>query len=670
MSDFAVQKKESMFDRVLGKNTFDDRIDVESDISTVESLSIIWRCVRLITHAPGLFIAKFLLQLGLMFPVLLLPWMAKIVIDNVILQRPFGETAVAYPPFMNPIVNFVDGKGPLEIMLALTILYMAMMVLVGTRTSKMDAGLAQGRDAATQAENALSSGGSTGGGIWGMVDFMVNVRLTQTMANKLRTRLFDRLSRLPMTVLDDQRIGDSVYRVLYDAPHAPDLAYKLTLLPFYYLMSALINLYILQYSYGAVAPELIWIAWATFPAAFAITFPFSGILRRVSQNKRAAGAATTNVMEESLGNIGAVQSLGGTGRERKRFADRSSHSFLRERYSLVVLMAVGSIAAAASGTAAIYVTIIISDQIIGGTMSPGDFAVLFGVYQSIVASASFFGALWIKLQETIAAVRRVFFFIDYESDEDRTGMEDLDTISDGVVIDGVDFIYPDGHRALTNINLELPMGELVALVGPTGAGKTTLAYLIPSLVMATNGRVLIDGKDVTMVNLESLRRQVTYVFQEHLLLSESIRENLLLANPNAGEGEMMAALEASGCMEFIQAMPNGIDSVLGRAGDTLSVGQQQRLSIARGLVRNARILILDEPTAALDPKTEGQLVDSLRLASQDRLVVVIAHRLSTISRADRIVFLEGGRIRDVGDHETLMAKPDGPYREFVELQSQ
>ena len=122
-------------------------------------------------------------------------------------------------------------------------------------------------------------------------------------------------------------------------------------------------------------------------------------------------------------------------------------------------------------------------------------------------------------------------------------------------------------------------------------------------------------------------------------------------------------------MEFIQTMPDGIDSVLGRSGDTLSVGQQQRLSIARGLVRDARILILDEPTAALDPRTEGQLVESLRATAQDRLVIVIAHRLSTIRRADRIVFLEEGQIRAVGNHEELMANPDSPYRAFVELQS-
>jgi len=161
---------------------------------------------------------------------------------------------------------------------------------------------------------------------------------------------------------------------------------------------------------------------------------------------------------------------------------------------------------------------------------------------------------------------------------------------------------------------------------------------------------------------------VTYVFQEHLLLAESIRDNIRFAKPDATEEEIMAALETAGCLEFTEKLPEGIDTVLGRSGDTLSVGQQQRLSIARGLVRDSKILILDEPTAALDPQTENALVNTLHAASADRLIVVIAHRLSTIRRADRIVFLEAGEIRDIGSHEALMNTPDSPYRRFVELQ--
>ncbi len=668
MSKATTTEDRSLIRDVFGKKQFDDRIDNKPDIGTAEALSIIGRCIGMLFEVRGLFCAKFLLRLGLIFPGLLLPWIAKIVIDNAVLQRPIGGTEVVFPPFMDPILGLIEGKDPVGIMLTVTTIYFVMLITVGGRVKGTGAGLLQGREAASQSENTISAGSSAGSGLWGIAEYMVEVRMTQTISNNLRSRLFDRLSRLPMVALDDQRIGDSVYRVLHDAPEAPELAYQSTIHPLFALLGAALNLYILQYSFGEVSPELIWIAWAAIPMAFFTTFPFSGALRRTNQNKRAAGSATTNTMEESMSNVAAVQSLGAGGQEHERFAKKSGESFLRERYSLIVLISIISLASAVFGIAAFYVAIVISDRVIDGVMSPGDFAVLVGVYGGIAGSVSFFGIFWIKIQDRIAAVRRVFFLLDYESEEDRLGGKPIEQISDGVEFSNVNFSYPDGHQALKDISLTLHMGELVALVGPTGSGKTTLAHLIPSMLTPTTGQVLIDGDDVITLEIGALRDQVTYVFQEHLLLSESIRDNLLFTNSSATEADIMDALTTAGCMGFINEMEDGIDTVLGRSGDTLSVGQQQRLSIARGLVRNSSVLILDEPTAALDPATENQLVGSLRSASASRLVVVIAHRLSTIRRADRIVFLDEGKVLDIGSHDELMANTDSAYREFVELQ--
>ena len=165
-----------MLKEVLGKNQFDDRVDTQSDIKTTEALRLIGRCAKLLTEAKWLFSLKFLLQLGLVFPALLLPWMAKILIDNVILQRPFGETGVAYPPFMNPILNLIDGLDPMGIMLTLTVIYVAMLFTIGSRMGGTGAGLLQGQDAATQAETTVSAGYSAGGGIWGIAEFKNNVQ--------------------------------------------------------------------------------------------------------------------------------------------------------------------------------------------------------------------------------------------------------------------------------------------------------------------------------------------------------------------------------------------------------------------------------------------------------------------------------------------------------------
>lgn len=649
---------------------FDDRLDLDTDISSAQAVVLMGRSLKLLAQAKGLFAAKFLLSFGSFWPGLLLPWAGKIIIDHVLLQKSFDDTELRYPPFMNPILAFLDGMAPMQIMLFFAVLYGVALVLVGARAGSFEeVGLFEGADAATQSENQISRGGSAGGGLWGIAEFMVHVRLTQRLANSLRTRLFERLTRLPMTTLDDQRIGDSIYRVLYDTPKVPDICYQLTLGPFFIVLGAAVNMYLLEYVYGDIAPELVWIAWAALPLAFLVTFPASALVRRANQAKRAAGSATTNAMEETLDNVHAVQSLGGMRRETERFAERSWESFLRERFALAVGILLLVLVLTVMVAAAIYMTILVSDRIIDEDMTPGDFFALFGIFWGILETATGIGSFWVKLQDPVAAVRRVFFFIDHPADDDRVHGRAIGAIERGFAFKNADFAYPDGRRALSSIDLELPMGELVAVVGPTGAGKTTLAYLLPAFLQATGGRVLVDGQDVTSVDLGSLREQIAYVFQEHLLLSESIRENLLLAKSDATEAELAKALEDAACTDFVAELPDGIDTVLGKEGNTLSVGQQQRLCIARGLVRDARVLILDEPTAALDPKIENKLMRGLRAHAKGRLVVVIAHRLSTIRHADRIVFLEDGRVRDVGDHDTLMGKPDGPYRTFVALQS-
>lgn len=236
-------------------------------------------------------------------------------------------------------------------------------------------------------------------------------------------------------------------------------------------------------------------------------------------------------------------------------------------------------------------------------------------------------------------------------------------------MENVGLTYPDGRVALRNINLDAPVGEIVALVGPTGAGKTTLAYLVPALLQATEGKVTIDGVDLKGVSVESLRQQISYVFQETQLFSDSILENIRYGNKTASLEDVQAVARTAGAHDFIMALPEGYETNLGTVTSKLSVGQKQRISIARGLLRESRILILDEPTSALDPETEAYLVDALHEAAKEKLVIIIAHRLSTISHADRIYFLEAGEILESGSHDELMERSNGRYRQFVALQA-
>ena len=212
-------------DRFVGEHHHDDRIDVETEISSAEAAKLLWRCLKLLGRAKALFAAKFALQTGTLFFQLFTPWIAKIVIDNVILQEPIGETDVPYPPFMQPIIAFLDGMTPLEIMFALAMGYLAGLILVGMRAGELNVGLfgssLTGQDETATAENKISGSFSESGGLWGLLEYAVGVRLSQRLANELRTRLFQRLTRLPMAVLAEKRTGDSLYRVLYDTASIP-----------------------------------------------------------------------------------------------------------------------------------------------------------------------------------------------------------------------------------------------------------------------------------------------------------------------------------------------------------------------------------------------------------------------------------------------------------------
>ncbi len=646
---------------------FDDRIDTKTRIGNREVMRILGRALKELAAEKRLFFAKVGMGLLALVPGLYLPWIAKVMVDQVLLQQPFDESIVRFPPHMTPFIDLLHGLEPMQVMLAVTALLFLMLILF-SRGAGVYQSVAEGQDSATQSENAMNTGASEVSGLIGVAESLVQIRLSQRLSNRLRTRLFRRMARMPMTTLNAHRIGDAVYRVMYDAPMLPHMCYRATLEPVFQIIGGTLSLYFMSYSYGMVAPELVWTAVAMIPASLLITIPFSRLVRGVQQDSRSAGAATTNAMEEGLSNIAAVQSLGGMEREKARVEARSRESFRRFLWVKVVGVVIEFMAFLGLVAFLMWVFVFVTDKIIDGVMTPGDWGVLFGIGLSLGGTALGLGVFWIELQGNAAAVRRVFFFIDQASEDAQEHQRLLTEFKEQMQFEDVGFDYPDGRRALQSVNLTLRRGEFVAISGPTGAGKTSLAFMIPGYLQPTRGRVLVDGEDIRDVQLDSLRGLVTYVFQEHTLLSESIRDNLAVVKPDATEEEMRTALATASALEFVDALDDGLDTVLGRAGDTLSVGQKQRLCIARGLLRDTPILILDEPTAALDPQTEKALVAALQSASLGRLVIVIAHRLSTIRHADRIVFLEQGEIRAVGSHDVLMADLDSAYRRFVQLQ--
>ena len=663
------QKDHTILSSFKGGAQFDDHIDKSHELSHGDALRYVLRGAAYVRYVWRLFIVKWLLGTAIIIPPLFIAWFAKVIVDHILLGNPFVLDEINFPPHMNWILRILDGHTPMEMMLIMSSVYVVGLFLIGTRAEGTGAGLYGGRDTASNAENQISSGGSGAGGLWGIVEWWVDVRLTQRFVNRLRGDLFKRLIRSPMSTIDDHRVGDSLYRTLYDTPMVYTCITEITFSPFFISLGVGLTFYQLWWTYSEASALLIALIALMFPITVITTLAPSRWIRRMSQNQRAAGAATTNSLEQTMNNIAAVQSLGAMKAEKNRFAERNAHAFWRSRVSMLPWVGVGLILEVARWPLSFWIAWLATNMVIEGKLTVGDFGALFILYTSLMGSFTNLGRMWLNIQDQAAASRRVFSFMDLKTDDEHhKNLETIEDIQESVEFEHVDFIYPNGHHALKDVNLSLPFDQVIAFVGPTGSGKTSLAYLIPAFLKATKGTVKVDGHDVMDVSLESLRDQISYIFQEHMLLSESIRSNLQIAKPEASEEQILSALETAGCMEFIDKMPDGIDSVLGRSGDTLSVGQQQRLSIARGLVRDAKILILDEPTAALDPQTENALVRSLRTAASGRLVVVIAHRLSTIQQADQIVFLDEGEVREIGDHESLMAR-DGPYREFVGLQS-
>ncbi|MYD96338.1 MAG: ABC transporter ATP-binding protein [Gammaproteobacteria bacterium] len=656
------------------RSEYHDRLDVRPAMVTADviglfkrSLGYLWPVRRLFAARAGLMVLIYALGLPL-------PWFLKILIDHGVMQEPIppGGEGLLYPFFLVPFLDSASGMDPLAVTLYALIVLAVVFLFVGySGNTSLEANLAEGADVATRSENRISAGVSAAHGLVGLVDLCLAIRLSQRITDHVRIDLFSRMSRQPLTSLNLQRSGDAIFRVLHDAPSVAGICYALTLSPLGMVVSVGANLWILAGVYGGVAPELVWIGLSAVFLTLVATSPLARWARRVSQASRASGSATTDEVEEGLKNVAAVQSLGGAERQRERFAVASRESF---RQSLLLVWVVNVVEWIAEHVHLVFATAgfwVIFSGIVRGDLTLGDAPVVIRMYSLLYETAMQFGRIWIDQQDNAAAARRVYFSMDHKAELATTSgpgtpLPALDPVS--LRFDGVGFRYPDGRRALADVSFEARAGQTLAIVGPSGAGKTTLAQMIPAFLRPTEGRLTLNGADIADLDTAALRRGVAYVFQEHQLLTDTVAANLRIAKPDATIAEMESACRLAGALDFVRAMPDGLDTTIGRGGGTLSTGQKQRLSIARGLLRGAPILILDEPTAALDPETERVLLDTLSETGRDRLTIVIAHRLSTIERADRIVFLDQGRLVETGTPDELMTKDDGAYRRFVEMQ--
>jgi ABC-type multidrug transport system fused ATPase/permease subunit len=638
-----------------------------------DTLRLFGRALRYVAPLRLRFAGKLALTLASLAPRLLLPWPVKLTIDHVINGDPIAPVLAHAPGFLRPLLAPLGSAGPLELLLWLIAAQSVLVIAIGALGStaaevdRTEGTLSAGADTATTTENEANYGHSYAGGLLGLFEFRYTLRLTQALNHHYRSQVFRRIQSLPMRTFDDEPIGDAVYRLMYDAPSITHACYRLLVSPIAAVLGILVTVAVVDMV--AASRDVAWVALGFLPLALLTTWLFGARVRAQALDSRHAGSTTTAGIEEGFSNILAVQTLGGEARERARFARDSWASFgAFRRFVLTLIVAIcAGLVPAIALTAHAFVRV--TDLVIAGALSAGDFALIFTYFFQIAGYALALGTIWMQVQGSAAGLGRVFALMDLPVERDAPGARELPPVRQGVRFEDVHFRYADGSEALRGISFEARVGEITAIAGPVGSGKTTLVSLIPGFLAPSQGRVRIDGHDVASLTIASLRARTAFVFQETSLFDASVEENLRLGRPDASPEEIRRAAKLAGADEFVRALPQGYATKLGRAGGKLSGGQKQRISIARALVRDAGILILDEPTSALDPESELRITLSLREAARTRAVIVIAHRLSSIRGADQILFLERGRIVERGSHAELMARADGAYRRFVELQA-
>jgi ATP-binding cassette, subfamily B, bacterial len=296
-------------------------------------------------------------------------------------------------------------------------------------------------------------------------------------------------------------------------------------------------------------------------------------------------------------------------------------------------------------------------QVISGNLSPGNVVAFAALVTRIFAPITQLLSVWITVQSSLALFERVFDYGDQPADiAEARDARQLARPKGHVTYEHVGFSYGDGIAALSDVSLDIAPGQVAALVGPSGAGKTTITYLLPRLYDAGSGRVLIDGQDVRDVTLASLAEAIAVVTQEPYLFHASIRDNIRYARPDATDAEVHAAALAAYIHEFVDALPRGYDTIVGERGYRLSGGEKQRVAIARAVLKDAPILILDEATSSLDSHSEHVIQRALDQLALGRTTLIIAHRLSTVLRADVIFVIDAGRVVERGKHEELLAR--------------
>jgi ABC-type multidrug transport system fused ATPase/permease subunit len=487
----------------------------------------------------------------------------------------------------------------------------------------------------------------------------------QRYISVLRADVQKHLLKLPVRFFDNQKTGALVSRVMTDVEGVRNLVGT----GFVQLIGGVLRSIICLALLISISPALT--AYILIPVSIfgLISLKAFGRIRPIFRERGKLNADVTGRLTETLNGVRVIKGFNAEDQESKIFEGGVQKLFLNVKSSLTATSLVTSAGTLLLGLASVGIMAYGGDQIMKGSMNIGDlvqFILFLGFLIAPILQMSNIGS---QLTEAFAGLDRTKELMDTPTEDDggqRTYR--IGPITGDVEFENVSFAYEEGKEVLKNINFTAPAGSVTALVGTSGSGKTTIAGLAASFLTPVSGMVRVDGHDLSKVKLDSYRSQLGVVLQDDFLFEGTIRENILFPRPNASEQEVLNAVLAANVHEFTDRFENGLDTLIGERGVKLSGGQRQRIAIARAILADPRILILDEATSNLDTESEAYIQESLKTLMKGRTTFVIAHRLSTIRQADQILVIEHGEIVERGAHEDLISRK-GRYFELYTYQA-
>jgi ABC-type multidrug transport system fused ATPase/permease subunit len=613
-----------------------------------EAWDVLAKSWRFIGRHRQLVMLKVALIVGSLAFYIVMPWPMKILIDTVI----DGHKLTGIPA---AIIVPLAGTSRSAILVVIALFLSATLILIGSAGEpvvKLGANVGgPGLDQAGSTMNDSNTGDSNWNGLFGYFETKITIDLTQRMNQDVRSAVYERFLRAPLGLYGDQKIGDAVFRAMHDSAAIGNLLYQGIVAP------------IASFAIFIVTVIILWAQFSNeplIPIAAALALPLVGIgsgvfgrlFRDQSQRMRERGSDVMAAFEERLAQVQLIKAFGQEARE-SAAVDAASWRSYSETLWMVVLIGF-SIAVVVPLVALMVIAVVyhLMLEVIHGKITLGDVILLLSYAGLLITPMTVIGSTWASLQGAVAGLRRVHSVLEglaVDSPPTANGAGLVAPIYE-VEFRDVALGYGDS-TVLRDVSLTLRAGDLTAIAGPSGAGKTTIIYAIPHFIEPHAGSILVNHQPCR--NGE-LRRRVGFVFQQEALFSTSIFENIRYGTPTADNSEVRNAAMAAGAAQFIERMPRGYETMLGRRGARLSVGQKQRIAIARALLRNPELLILDEPTAPLDSDSETSLIETMRRLARDRIVVIVAHRPETLAACGTVNFVNDGTIAASGSHEELL----------------